>query len=413
MAIDFPDSPSVNDTFTAGGKVYQWDGTVWEIYGPNVSPGTFKIDDVNNRVGIGTATPEYALHVDGDVGFNDAATANFFVSSGTGANFMPSGTTAERPASPTAGMFRFNETTGEPEWYSSDAGTWIQFRSRPELVVSYLVIAGGGGGGGAIRGSGGGAGGYRNSYSSEISGGLSSGETPLTLSYKTSYSVTVGAGGNSGAYSASNGAVAGTNGHDSTFSTITSTGGGGGAASDNPGAGRSAGAGGSGGGGWYGSNSPAGAGTANQGFAGGSGGSGGPYGGGGGGAGQAGRAYNDGSDPQGGGDGLESSITGSAVYRAGGGSASDYTLASNRPAGLGGGGVGTNLTGVTPPVAAANGTSNTGGGGGSSGNGGSGTVILRYAGPAPTVSAGLTYTISNVGSDKVIEFTAGTGTVSW
>jgi len=71
MAIDFPDNPSVNDTFTAGGKVYQWDGTVWEIYGPNVSPGTFKIDDVNNRVGINNASPSQNLDVIGNTQLRD------------------------------------------------------------------------------------------------------------------------------------------------------------------------------------------------------------------------------------------------------------------------------------------------------------------------------------------------------
>lgn len=29
MAIDFPSSPSVNDTFTVGDAIYKWDGTVW------------------------------------------------------------------------------------------------------------------------------------------------------------------------------------------------------------------------------------------------------------------------------------------------------------------------------------------------------------------------------------------------
>jgi hypothetical protein len=30
-AIDFPDSPSVNDTHTVGNRVWNWNGTVWEV----------------------------------------------------------------------------------------------------------------------------------------------------------------------------------------------------------------------------------------------------------------------------------------------------------------------------------------------------------------------------------------------
>lgn len=33
MAIDFPNSPSVNDTYTTNGKTYLWDGTAWIVYG--------------------------------------------------------------------------------------------------------------------------------------------------------------------------------------------------------------------------------------------------------------------------------------------------------------------------------------------------------------------------------------------
>jgi len=33
MAIDFPASPSLNDTFSSGGVTYTWDGTVWVASG--------------------------------------------------------------------------------------------------------------------------------------------------------------------------------------------------------------------------------------------------------------------------------------------------------------------------------------------------------------------------------------------
>jgi hypothetical protein len=29
MAINFPDSPSVNDEYTAGGRTWVWSGTAW------------------------------------------------------------------------------------------------------------------------------------------------------------------------------------------------------------------------------------------------------------------------------------------------------------------------------------------------------------------------------------------------
>ena len=31
MAIDFPDSPSVNDVFTVGSRTWQWDGVAWSL----------------------------------------------------------------------------------------------------------------------------------------------------------------------------------------------------------------------------------------------------------------------------------------------------------------------------------------------------------------------------------------------
>jgi hypothetical protein len=32
-AINFPDSPTVNDEFTVGGRTWKWSGTVWEFAG--------------------------------------------------------------------------------------------------------------------------------------------------------------------------------------------------------------------------------------------------------------------------------------------------------------------------------------------------------------------------------------------
>ncbi len=215
------------------------------------------------------------------------------------------------------------------------------------LVAEYLVVGGGGGSGPSFGG--GGAGGYRSSVVGEASGGGAPNESQLTLTAGTSYPVTVGAG-----------AARNATGSSSVLATVTSLGGGYGGTGN----GRSAGNGGSGGGGsssWTDGNS-GGSGTAGQGYAGG-------YaspvyyvdhGGGGGGAGGAGAATS-GDNGGNGGVGVQSSITGTAVYRAGGG-AGGTVQGSPGSNGLGTG-------------------ANTGGGGytaSNSGAGHSGVVIIRY-----------------------------------
>jgi len=75
MAIDFPDSPAVNDTFTVGDRTWQWNGTYWSFVASipsgviattdyvdsSLVPATF--DSVNNRVGINTTSPAAELDV--------------------------------------------------------------------------------------------------------------------------------------------------------------------------------------------------------------------------------------------------------------------------------------------------------------------------------------------------------------
>lgn len=258
------------------------------------------------------------------------------------------------------------------------------FKANRNLDVEYLVIAGGGGGG-MNAGGGGGAGGYRSSVIGQLSGGGASAESRLTVTSDTSYPVVIGAGGAGGTsgpgdYGAT--IAPGLNGSDSIFGPIISTGGGGGGAGGNVTGGdaiprRTGKVGGSGGGSTaYALNSGAGfiaggAGTANQGFAGGSATSSSngvatAGGGGAGGAGQSASAGGGGSSSGSGGLGLSSNITGTSVIRASGGSAW-------QAAAVAGGGGGSNSI---------NGTANTGGGGGDAGIGGSGVVIIRYLTPA-------------------------------
>jgi hypothetical protein len=275
-------------------------------------------------------------------------------------------------------------------------------------LVNYLIIAGGGGGGRdnytENRGAGGGgAGGYRASVGT--SGGGASAETALSLFTAANYTVTVGAGGRGGTTTNDVAGVSGASGSNSVFATITSIGGGGGGGhGSNFGA---AGLAGGSSGGAGNCQSSTGAPTANQGFSGGRDlGCNSPYHGfGGGGAGAA--AANSSSASTAGGDGVASSITGTSVTRAagGGGRGGSNTAAG----GTGGGGAGTGVAG----------TVNTGSGGGGNrggdgGAGGSGVVIISYPQEYDIRNgAGLTYTTSVVGSNKVTVFTAGTGNIQF
>jgi hypothetical protein len=175
-------------------------------------------------------------------------TAQNVTLSSTGAIKVPTGTTAQRPASPTNGMTRYNTTTGQLEVYNTASGWANAGTSGVSYSASYLIVAGGGGGGASNAGGGG-------------AGGLLSGTTTLTIG--TTYSFTVGAG----ATAISGNTNRGNNGNDSIAFSLTAIAGGGGGAQGGTAAGKS---GGSGGGGSY-QTGAGGAATSGQGFAGGTG----------------------------------------------------------------------------------------------------------------------------------------------
>ena len=294
------------------------------------------------------------------------------------------------------------------------------------LTVDYLVVAGGGGGGANRGAGGGGAGGYRTSFGAgNISGGLQPVESSLTLATSTAYTLTVGLGGAPGSISTPSSGSSGTN---SIFDQITSTGGGGGRGGY---ANQTSLNGGSGGGGsnWAGNFSAGGtAVTPIQGFAGGNGNSLGASsnqegGLGGGGAGSIGASVTTLGTGGDGGSGLTSSITGTPLSYAGGGGGSSNLSSGSAGTGSDGGGDGRGKSQGSGD--AQSGTPNTGGGGGSHpgqtisgnpGSGGSGIVILRYptnSSPFIKTTGSLVYTESTNGSDTVLQFTEGSGNVSF
>jgi hypothetical protein len=259
-----------------------------------------------------------------------------------------------------------------------------------QIPVSYLVVAGGGGGGGNTGGGGGG-------------GGLLTGTA--TLNSGTVYTATVGGGGGGTTGLGTNGSNSVLSG--SGISTQTAIGGGAGGTYIST-AGTSGGSGGGGGGG----TNAGGSGTSGQGNAGGAG-LGAPNypSGGGGGAGAVGLSGSTSGGGIGGnaGIGLQSSITGSSVYYAGGGGGKGDAVAGTGTVSTGGGanGVAGNTANTTPATANTGGGGGGGGGGGNTGsNGGSGVVILsvptsRYSG---TTTGSPTVTTS--GSNTIIRFTA-------
>jgi len=257
-----------------------------------------------------------------------------------------------------------------------------KFIPKGSFNVEYLVI--GGGGGGSVGGAGAGA--YRTNLSGATNGGGASLDSTYGVTAQN-YDITIGAGG-----AGSAGGLAGNGGNSNitptSGTTITSSGGSGGVGNGVHGATNGTASGGGGGGSSSGTYNGGSGGT--YGYTG--GGNGGfisvPYpAGGGGGSSEIGQTAPSSSVSGKGGDGTSSSITGSAVTRAGGGGAG-----SGGTFGLGGsGGGGTN---------GGSGGSNTGSGGGSGGSGGtvgvggtggSGIVILRF------LTSGNTFDVENIG----------------
>ncbi len=382
ITVTLPASPNAGDIVAVADYANTADTNNITI-GRNGSPvegGT--VDPIIEAEG-GTIT---LVYVDGTQGWRPINSAN-----SADLPFPALFTTATGGTITTCGDYKIHTFTSPGTFCVSQVGNAPASPSGGPNAVSYTVVAGGGGGAIGDRQGGGGAGGFREGRVTTPEYSASPLATTGLSITATAFPITVGAGGAGGAPAPNYNL--GSDGANSIFSSITSTGGGGGGSTGPSNTGNPGGSGGGAGlqnttpgplGGGSGNTPPVSPPQGNNGGKKDSAANG--ASGGGGGAGAAG-GDGCGSAPGtggAGGNGVTTSINGSPVTRAGGGGGGGD--GGPRPGGSGGGGAAKAACNTGTGNA---GTANTGGGGGGTSYcfqgtkpagaaGGSGIVIIRY-----------------------------------
>ena len=77
MAINFPNNPSVNDTYTVGSTTYTWDGTVW-VTGSISSPTFELVQDTTPQLGGDLDLNNKDITGTGDINITGIITATSF-----------------------------------------------------------------------------------------------------------------------------------------------------------------------------------------------------------------------------------------------------------------------------------------------------------------------------------------------
>ena len=136
MAINFPDNPNVNDTHTASGCTWKWDGTSWSIYS-SVSTGIgFSDLSVSQQAASGS----------GSLTYNNAGIFTYTPPAGGGGGGSSTFTgLSDTPSSLTAGKWLKVNTGGTAlEWTDAPSGggatTFIGLNDTPNSFTAGKLL---------------------------------------------------------------------------------------------------------------------------------------------------------------------------------------------------------------------------------------------------------------------------------
>ena len=77
MPLDFPPSPSVNNTYSFGGKTWKWNGAAWEVYFTIDSVAAITGTSFEVEVTAGASTGQYIIGLPNDVVVGSGISTNY------------------------------------------------------------------------------------------------------------------------------------------------------------------------------------------------------------------------------------------------------------------------------------------------------------------------------------------------
>jgi len=149
MAIDFPNSPSVNDSFTVGNRTWIWDGTTWELLTTASDPIQKTIADAKGDLISGTGSDtvaRLAVGTNGQFLVADSGETTGLKWTGSITNTVVQGLEESWNVAATAatGTVNFDTLTSTAWLYTSDAtGNWtLNVRGDGSTTLASLLDTG-------------------------------------------------------------------------------------------------------------------------------------------------------------------------------------------------------------------------------------------------------------------------------